>query len=204
MIVGFDIDGVLANFNEGYGRLGNKKYNLPLIKDEEVPCWNWDTRWWGATEEQIRELWKKDIVPSPIFWAGLKPLLSAETFDNIAELSYRTPVFFITSRPGNPSLLYSQTMLWLNKHLGAHAYKGLTSTIVTKQKGLVCNAIGITHYIDDKFTNLIDIVKYSPKTKCFMLKKQYNEAMPNEFPSYFKKEITVVDSVDEYLSYVGV
>jgi uncharacterized HAD superfamily protein len=140
-----DIDGVLADFVDGFTRLGNEMFGLPVKRNSEQTDWDWTKSGW-CTSEQEGQIWNR-ISISSTFWGGLLPLdnVAAEDFERIDELHKEVPLVFVTSRMGETA--WKQTVSWLENHgvrepLVAIATKG-------RPKWEICGGLGIDTVIED-------------------------------------------------------
>ena len=199
LVVGFDVDGVLADYSTAFSEIGNQLYGLPVLSDPDVKYWDWH-RFWGS-REKISQIWNH-VRNSDDFWRELPTLTTASQAVRIRAIARRTPVYAITSRMDTQTSALHQTVAWLKTCLTE-----AIQCVISSKKGQVCNALGIDCYIDDKFTNCIDVVKNSPKTQVFLMVRKHNESLLKDFPQYFesrggKAEIVLVESLDYYLDYI--
>ena len=149
--LGFDVDGVFAEFTSKYAALLIKEDGDRLPKgwktDPTFPStWYWE-RAAGYPREVETRVWEQGIIPSASFWYSLKPLPGAEeTLRHIDTLTKAPGLqcFFITNRSGNNPK--RQTERWLYN-------KGMVefpTVITTAVKGPVIHALDLDFYIDDK------------------------------------------------------
>jgi uncharacterized HAD superfamily protein len=173
--IGFDIDGVLADFATDYQNLVIQVSGKNLFAPTDAmnpPCWDWP-EYRGYTKETMKEVWGC-IVPSNTFWYGLLPFAdSIQTMTMLLrELEHRHDVYYVTSRPG--ATVKRQTEAWLMRYL-PYAESGLTPTvIISSEKGLVARALKLDAYVDDNLDNIKGVLKESPKTRAYLLDKSYN------------------------------
>jgi FMN phosphatase YigB (HAD superfamily) len=183
MRIGFDVDGVLANFNAAYMRLVTEVTGRNLFpKDYEPHTWNYPETF-GYTKDEVTETWRR-IGLDPEFWYRLSPLPGAYTLqDNWRKiLDAGHDVVFATARPGlNPEM---QTAAWL-RNVGVT----YTDVTVTNGKGPFCLDRYVDCYIDDKLENIQDVVKTSPATRAYLLDRAYNAA--DDFPRRYVRVPTV-------------
>lgn len=177
MIVGIDVDGIVANFFAAYENLIVEVSGKDLFPARYPvllpPVWNWPQAW-GYSEEVIGEAWRY-IKSSPTFWTELTPLPYAREFLEHLDKSDHE-VYFITDRPGLAPQM--QTQLWLSDH----GFFGPNVIISRKGKGAVAAALSLDVYIDDKGENILDVVQKSPSTRVYMLKYPYNEEFVAQAP----------------------
>lgn len=205
MRIGFDIDGVLANFIPAYQDLvvevaGEDRF-LPG-DNVNPPCWNWPQHR-GYSEEVVGEVWKQ-IIASPSFWNGLGPLEGASTLALVYEdLCRRHDLYFITARPG--ARAKAQTEEWLGYYIaGMSGYD--PTVLISSDKGLCCKALKLDAYIDDNLDNVDSVsVETAPRdkkglrvglptTRTYLLDRNYNQGATCS-------GITRVRSVGQMLDY---
>lgn len=168
-IVGIDVDGVLASFNNSYIKLIRDLSGRDLFDGrEESPSfptdWNYDEVA-GYNDEEIDKAWDH-VKASPIFWKALFPYEGVREF--VTELErLGLDVYFITSRPGPTAK--KQTEDWLEAVGVDHP-----TVLISSEKAACCDALEITHYIDDKVENCKDVYLHSWRTSCYMLARPWN------------------------------
>lgn len=172
--IGFDIDGVLADFCTAYERevvavAGGVNLFQPWAMCEGPVTWNWPEHY-GYTKEIVSSVWAK-IKKSNDFWWTLGPMPEMELFANWFEKSqHRHEIYFVTARPGRE--VKHQTEEWLWRHLS------ITPTVlISDQKGEVCHAMNLDLYVDDKAENIHDVVLKAPNTKAYLIDRAYNRHM---------------------------
>ena len=167
MIIGCDIDGVLANFNQSYIELLTKQTGIifPYLSDTYPDVWDYDKAA-GCTRQQLNTAWR--TIKSRTFWKDLEAYPGAVEF--LAWLSSRQDddVYFITSRPGDRAK--EQTEKWLKRH----GFFGSPTVLISSQKGAICSALNVNYYIDDKMENCIDVKAQSPATLLYIKACPYN------------------------------
>lgn len=168
MRVGIDVDGILSNFTQRFAELLITVTERKLIDPATVVpvVWNWPQHY-GYTEEEVARVWTV-VKADTVFWASLDALPGADDFLKRLDESQHE-VYFITDRPGiGPQV---QTQYWLAQH----GYWGPNVIISRKGKGVVCDALSLEVYIDDKSENLSDCWQKSPSTLLFTLDYPYNK-----------------------------
>ena len=156
MRIGFDIDGVLANFTDAYAELLTKETGIefPLFSKEWPTVWYWD-RAAGITKDVEKKVWGK--ITTSDFWGQLHAMDGA--LDVLSTLSDRKLagdlVYFITSRPGRDAK--SLTEYWLRMH----GFDNPTVLIVDSDeaKGLLAKGLKLDVFVDDKPENCEHVVK---------------------------------------------
>lgn len=178
MRIGFDIDGVLANFVKHYQELtvavtGNDLFHVGDLTNP--PCWDWpELR--GYTKEEMSLVWGH-IKRDETFWLNLPSI--EENVDALGlmlrDLEMKHEVYYVTSRVGVN--VKRQTKLWLIDKL---RYLGRVhsepTVLISGEKGEIAHALKLDAYIDDNYDNVRDVVQQSPATTTYLLNRSYNEA----------------------------
>jgi len=179
-----DIDGVLADFVLAYTREAVKLGFLENpISTIDQPTWSFDGI--GLTEAQGKEVWQ--YIDSQRFWwlEKLPSLMTAQQTDRIRALKYANELYFCTKRraPETASIsIQYQTQAWLENTIGA----GGMCVIPSMHKGEVAKALRITHAIDDRPENVVEIAKTVSET--YMFTRRYNELV------YYPKRVADLDA----------
>lgn len=172
MRIGFDIDGVLANFVSAYAPL------LSNITGKNVPAtkphlWDWDAE--VATKDQIRQA-LDEIKGSSTFWTTLEPTeFCSDSLTYLSECRHKgDAVVFITSRPGiNTS---NQSKVWLEAHnfVDADVYVATSA----EHKRLLAKNLELDFFIDDKPSNCLAVSDVVPYT--VVLDQPWNQEWDND------------------------
>lgn len=169
MIVGVDVDGILADFNTGYIQLLGKiapEVKFPPVGDTYPDTWNYHLAA-GVTKEQNRKSWDW-IRDDKRFWFELNPYEGAVQFLVwLKGFSRNNDVYFITNRSGSTAKF--QTERWLHK-----AGYPEPTVLLSQFKATTCNALEVDYYVDDKNENCKDVWTNARKTKCYMLRRPWN------------------------------
>jgi 5'(3')-deoxyribonucleotidase len=182
MKIGFDVDGVLANFVPAYQNKFVEVTGRDAFEPMDIlnpPCWDWPTLR-GYTKEDTGKVWAS-ICADPNFWLALRPL-----WGNVRTLGLLAPsleknhdVYFITSRPG--VAVKRQTEEWLRQFVAHYQAQDPTVLIVGHRvKGLVAKALKLDVYIDDNLDNVNDCARESIATRTYLLDAAYNQAGEGE------------------------
>ena len=183
--IGFDIDGVLANFVRSYQKLfirltGEDRFLPGDIEDP--PCWDWPTLR-GYTEEQTALVWGA-IKTDPAFWLNLEPTSDVGLLRLlIRQLERKHDVYYVTSRVGERAKRQSE--LWLFSQLRYPLSVGpevWPTVLISSEKGECCHALKLDVYVDDNFDNVVDCLKKSVHTRTYLLEKRYNQNVQTSVP----------------------
>lgn len=197
MRIGFDIDGVLANFIPAYQRLTCEITGRNLFHpndDTDPPCWNWP-EYRGYTATEMARVWSA-IKKSPDIWLSLQETPHCSTLRLcVFDLQRFHDVYFVTNRPGLDAKW--QTEQWLILHLGIER----PTVLISSMKGLVAKVLKLDCYLDDNLDNANDVIlvthlyddgKTIP-TRMYLLNKSYNHNGLSDC------RITRVDTLGQFL-----
>lgn len=200
MILGIDIDGVLADFNTRFIRriVSVTKKDLFPPRPFPIPCWDYPQHF-GYTQAETSAVWE-DIKRDPHFWQELPAYPGTdEVLDKLyLRQAGGDEIYFVTSRVG--VLCKRQTETWLSNH-----WFDTPTVLISSQKGAIARALGINAYIDDKYENVIDVAwsqaltvggsstHVRSATRTFLLNAPWNAAFGNP------EHVTRVSSVMEFL-----
>lgn len=177
--IGFDIDGVLANFSTSYMRLIILMTGKNLFAEGDwthPPSWDWDLDR-GYTKDERRAAFLaigNNEGPTKDFWANLGSLVRPEDTGSVIlwnSLCTSHNVYFATQRVGPSSR--EQTERWLQQNLGLWAKPTVLIT-APGVKGYVAKALALDAYLDDNWDNGLHCLQESPKTNTFLFDTSYN------------------------------
>lgn len=175
MKVGFDIDGVLADFVRAYNRLIVAKTGRDLFQPEDwtnPPVWDYP-EYRGYTDAEIADVWTW-IKASPTLCYALDPTDECSTMAMmLPELEHKHDVYYITTRTG--AGCKRQTEAWLYRYL-PYKETGVTPTVLIVgkgTKGAAARALGLDCFIDDNRDNCIDVAVNS-NARSYLLSRAYN------------------------------
>lgn len=166
-VIGVDVDGVLASFNEAYMDLLVKQTgrDLFLPKPYLIETWAYPETI-GYTKKEVSNAWEA-IKESDNFWFGLSPLEGAEEF--IVDLyGLHQDIYFITSRVGKD--VKFQTECWLM----VHGFATFPTVLICSKKGDACRILEVDYYIDDRIENCEDVRDRSLYTDGYMYAQPWN------------------------------
>jgi 5'(3')-deoxyribonucleotidase len=208
MRIGFDVDGVLADFITAYQKLVVKFAGVDLFRPGDnvnPPVWDWPEHR-GYSKDVTRRVWKHIIEEDPRFWANLGTVEGARTLAfAYYDLVQRHDLYFITSRPSNFGAK-RQTEEWLERRIGVRN----PTVLISSEKGKCCDALKLDAYIDDYAVNIeacvstrisqIEQAKAKgvepTPTKVFCLDRNYNSEVPQS------EHIIHVKTVGQMLDYL--
>lgn len=199
MKIGFDIDGVFANFENAFERAivqatGIDRFpggagNLP---PQGPPEWNWPTLYGYSNADMAAAM--KLAHDDREFWANLAPFEAniATLRTAMNKLALDNDCYFVTHRNGLDAKFQTETWLRLHTHAFDAVLDWTPTVLMTKHKGLICAALGLDIYIDDNADNVNDCVYRTrsdraitstppalnaiprPDTRVYLLDRDYN------------------------------
>lgn len=181
MIIGVDVDDVLADFIAGFTLLAHTRYGVPL--DTRPVDWSWNN--YGLSTSQIDNLWY-EIYGTHEFWTGCE---KAEGTSLVKQAWLSDRLYFVTARKdckGRPADV--QTAEWL---LGNYDVEYPT-VICSVNKGPIAAALGFEAFIDDRPKNCEEVLAAVPTCHVYLKKSHHNASYTPP------KGITRVDNFDRF------
>ena len=168
--IGCDVDGILADFNNGFAEVLRRVTERDLLPSDvsNPPVWDWPEHY-GYTKAEVGAAWD-DVRRGGVFWADLKVVKGSERFVQDMPLSPDDELYFITNRVGLN--VKHQTEEWLE----GDTYVGYPTVLIAGEKGPLAKSLRLTHFIDDKGSNCADVILASPETQVFLLDRNYNRS----------------------------
>lgn len=176
MRIGIDMDGCLANYNNGF-----KAICLEVTKKDLFPS-DWDDMtkhphtWhyplaYGYTKEELEAVIAA-IHADRGFWYRLKPYKDeVATIIRWADGSMGAhDVYFITNRNGHMAKYQSE--MWLRDRCNVK----MPTVIVTADKGNIAKGLRLDFFVDDFPTNIIEVGAHG--VKCALFRRPWNADMP--------------------------
>jgi 5'(3')-deoxyribonucleotidase len=167
LILGIDIDGVLADFNNGFAERLRSITGRDLLPEDVTspPTWNWPQHY-GYTDPEVAATWEH-CWKDDEFWRDLSALGRVDEFFD--DIIYGNDIYFITARIGVD--VKRQTEDWLEMY----GFQSPT-VLIAYDKGPLAKALKLTHFIDDRDKNCEEVADLSPQTQVFLLDRDYNRA----------------------------
>jgi hypothetical protein len=189
--VGFDIDGVLADFRSAF--------QVFLVRggaDEEGAAVDPEQAESAVSQARVKRAWAK-VASSHNWWTTLQPYEPAQISRLYAlarQLEWE--VLFITGRPATlGDTVQFQTQWWLEQH---GFYLPAVCT-VPGSRGELANAVQLDLVVDDQPLNCTDVISGSPAKALLMLRDRSQLALRDHSTS---RGIGVVSSLEEALDVV--
>lgn len=183
--LGFDIDGVLANF-QGAFRAAALRLGTGNMDDVDPG----DTPPTGSplSPDDVRRVWNH-IARTPNWWMEIDPY-EPEQIARLYSLTRAAgwEVFFLTKRPPSAGdSVQFQTQWWIER-FGFYLPSVLT---VPGSRGEVANALRLDLILDDQLINCVEVVSASP-TKAILMQRAPDAAARDHATS---RGIGVVDTL---------
>lgn len=171
--IGFDMDGVLADFARGYRDVEERLFGPDEHTSVEAPEQEEEAQERvesaaakpDAAPPDLRQLRRRrdliwrDIQATPNFWESLKPI-DDTAVPRIHELMlrHRWEVFFITQRPKTDGdTVQRQTQRWLVEQ----GFDLPSVLVLGGSRGAAAGALRLTYHVDDSAQNCIDVIAES-------------------------------------------
>jgi hypothetical protein len=161
--VGFDVDGVVANFNKTFRETAAKIDGVAENRDGS------DAGARALAADSMKRVWDH-ISGTAQWWLQL----DAYEADQIQRL-YRTSrerrweVYFMTTRPSSAGeTTQFQTQWWLE----THGFSMPAVLTVPGSRGDAANALKLDIVVDDRLTNCVDIIAASRAKALLLLRKE--------------------------------
>jgi hypothetical protein len=159
--VGFDIDGVVADFRAAFLECAADVLGQSAIRKPASPMPDLD----AVSPADAKRVWKV-IAETPNWWLGLPPY-EPEQIARLYQLArrFRWEVSFLTSRiPSAGDSVQFQSQAWLETY-GFYMPSVIT---VPGSRGEIANALRLDVIIDDQFLNCLEVVGAS-QTKALLI-----------------------------------
>ena len=184
--LGFDVDGVLADFQTALGGACQELVGIEagLVSARDLPT------------VELKRAWRQ-IIRTPNWWMTL----AAYEPDQIARLyeltrRHRWEVFFMTKRPGTKGdTVQVQTQSWIER-LGFYMPSVAT---VPSSRGEIAQALGLDLVVDDQLVECADCIGSSPAKAILLLRDTADQATRDQAAA---QGIGVVSTLAEALDVI--
>src|SRR5687768_1592874 len=186
--VGFDLDGVVADFRTAFLDAAATLLGKEAIRRPSAPLPDFD----AVSAADAKRVWRV-ITETPNWWLGLAPYEPAQ-IARLYQLArrYRWEVSFLTSRiPTAGDSVQFQSQAWLE----AHGFYMPAVVTVPGSRGEVANALRLDVVIDDQFLNCLEVVGGS-QTKAMLILRMGDPALERQATD---RGIGIVHRLDEVI-----
>lgn len=185
--LGFDIDGVLADFRTAFEAAARGSVHLQAGADPD------EAEGEPLSTREIKRVWA-GVKRSPNWWTKLvayEPAQIARLYALARQLKWE--VVFMTRRPETAGdAVQFQTQWWIESH-GFYLPAVVT---VPGSRGDLANALRLDMIVDDQLHNCIDVVGASPAKAILLLRARDQQAIRQHAVN---RGIGVVSSLEEAL-----
>lgn len=170
MIVGLDIDGVVADFLSPFLRMVEKRIGNGPIPPESITDFNFKDH--PVLSEKIVDECMVEVSYDPVFWQRLSPLLSTEDWQALDKLSRKEQLVFITHRYERETYdIHQVTCDWLTRH-------GIGKPVVyftQESKAKLVDHLGVSLFVDDRHENCQEVAEKT-QAVVMMPHRHYNQS----------------------------
>lgn len=162
--VGFDLDGVVADFRAAFLGVAEKVLGGGAIRRPDAPLPDVD----AVSPSDAKRVWKV-ITDTSNWWLELAPYEQAQ-ISRLYQLArrHRWEVSFLTSRiPTAGDSVQVQSQAWLE----AHGFYMPAVVTVPGSRGEIANALRLDVVIDDQFLNCLEVVGASQAKTILLLRE---------------------------------
>ena len=190
MMVGLDIDGVLADFLPPFLKLLEKRVGNGPIDPLSIVDPSF-IRHPVISQELISEC-MTEVSYNPSFWEDLAPLATAKQWQELENLSQEQKLVFVTHRYERDTYSIQQlTCEWLKKHGVSKPIVYFTQTY----KSELVRQLKLELFVDDRHENCFDIAENTDAV-VMMPHRSYNN-------SFQHPKVRRIQDLEEVFSYLG-
>jgi hypothetical protein len=175
--IGFDMDGVLADFEAAYRLVelrlfGAEAHHRAVPQPESAPDAEKppaETQKPTASNRRRTRIWR-EIEETPNFWRTLDPI-DATVIPRLNDLAgrYRWEIFFITQRPETAGeTVQRQTQRWLTDR----GFELPSVAVLKRSRGKLAEALHLDFMVDDSAKNCVDIISESSAKAILVLRHE--------------------------------
>jgi hypothetical protein len=190
LIVGVDVDGVLANFVKSARSLCKQMFDGRPPDSLVQEGWGFDSL--GITPEEEDKMWKKiDSIPN--WWMNHEKLPYT---DSLIWLRDNARLIFITNRKDGTGLpIEQQTALWIARNYPIPQ----PTVLLSNAKGPLAAALKLDYFIDDRDKNVIEVAFGAPKCYTFIQDYPYNQHIQEKFQEGFIQRVSNLNEFCEHI-----
>jgi deoxypyrimidine-specific 5' nucleotidase type C protein (NT5C) len=189
MIVGLDIDGVVADFISPFLRFLEKRVGKGPIGLDSITDLNFSNHPFLSEEIVVECI--QNVSDDPKFWQGLAPLPTTSQWKLLDDLSRQRRLIFVTHRYERESYsIHQVTCDWLEQHGVSQPVVHFTQTY----KSELIGKLNIELFVDDRHENCRDVAEKTPAL-VFMPHRTYNQ-------SFEHPRVQRIQDLDELFAYL--
>lgn len=156
MIIGIDIDGVIADSEPVYRKTINKLFNLHL-KQKDITSYKYE-ECTGLTDDQMHLVWKTFYREGG--WLKIEPIKGAKRFlDKSKREKHR--IVIVTSRPREH--IKEETYQWLKKHKIPYSEIIFLENHDSKHQAALLRGHKFDYFIEDHYKYALDLAQRGVK-----------------------------------------
>ena len=169
VVLGVDLDGVLANFIKGFLVTARKVTGRDIDINHQQQSWDFEND--GIlTKAEVDATWHA-LKDTYNWWEHLEAMPGTKALRSFLPLSDEFRFYFITSRvPSEGWPVEEQSGVWLEDTFAI----SVPTVITEKNKGPVCHALKVDYFLDDKLENCLEVEQQSPQTRVYVKDAPYN------------------------------
>ena len=189
MIVGLDIDGVVADFISPFVRFLEERVGQGPIGLESITDLNFSNHPFLSEEIVVECI--QTVSNDPRFWQRLAPLPSMSQWKLLDDLSRQKKLVFVTHRYEREGYSIDQvTCDWLKQHGISRPVVYFTQTY----KSELIGKLNVELFVDDRHENCRDVAEKTPAV-VFMPHRTYNQ-------SFEHPRVQRIQDLDELFAYL--
>jgi uncharacterized HAD superfamily protein len=189
MIVGLDIDGVVADFIPAFVRFLEERVGQGAIGLDSITDLNFSNH--PLLSEQMVVECIQTVSADPKFWQGLAPLPTTSQWKLLDDLSRQNRLIFVTHRYERESYsIHQVTCDWLKQHGVSQPVVHFTQTY----KSELIGKLNIELFVDDHCENCRDVAEKT-QARVFMPNRTYNQ-------SFEHPRVQRIQDLDELFAYL--
>jgi uncharacterized HAD superfamily protein len=189
MIVGLDIDGVVADFISPFLRCLAQRVGRGPIALDSITDLTFSNHPFLSEEVLVECI--EGVSNDPNFWQGLAPLPSEAQWKLLDDLSRERRLIFVTHRYERESYsIHQVTCDWLKRHGVSKPVVYFTQTY----KSELIGKLNIELFVDDRHENCRDVAE-NTQAHVFMPHRTYNQ-------SFEHPRVQRIQDLDELFAYL--
>lgn len=196
MIIGIDIDEVLAELTDKFLEFYNEKYGADF-KRQDVKSYNLWEVWKGTREESIDKFYE---FYNSFYFESIEPV--KDSIESIHKLGEKHELHLITARPNE---VKKNTFEWIKKHhvrdfvsINFTNHWGVNAEEKTT-KGDICKKLGIQVMVEDGLHYAEEIASHGVKVLLFDCPWNQSDSLPENIERVYswKDVMKIISSLEK-------